>query len=88
MAKPLWKKGQSGNPAGRPKGSGHVERCKEWAEKKGWDLLEKMALTSLDEKVRLEAMKLLIAYGVGKPTEHREISGNLSLETLLAESIA
>lgn len=88
MANPNWKKGHSGNPAGRPKGSGnHVERCRIWAEKTGWNKLEQMTKCG-DPKIEIEATKLLLAYGCGKPTEHREISGNLSLETLLAESIA
>lgn len=82
MPKPLWKPGQSGNPAGRPPGTGHIERCKAWAHSKGWNILEELA-RSADDKIRLEATKLLLAYGVGRPVEHKTHEGTITLEQLL-----
>jgi hypothetical protein len=77
-----FKPGQSGNPAGKPLGTGHVERCKKWAEQKGWGILEKLAQSD-DPKIMLEATKLLLAYGVGRPVEHKAHTGSLTLEQLL-----
>ena len=52
---------QQGNTfsKGRPKGSGYVDRCKKWAEKKGWNILERLAegKRPLDPKALKQAVK-------------------------------
>jgi len=40
---PRFKQGNSIGAKGRPKGSGYVKRCTEWADKKGWAQLERLA---------------------------------------------
>jgi hypothetical protein len=65
---------QSGNKfsKGRPKGSGFVLRCRDWADRKGWDKLEKWAAGN--SKLAFEATKLLLAYGYGKPVAEIDLS--------------
>ena len=75
---------------GRPKGSGMVQIARDWAVKKGWVKLIEIAegkgwrveniIGGFREigptlQLQLEATKLLLAYGIGKPTERHEITG-------------
>ena len=70
---------------GRPRGSGLVQICKDYAQAKGWQKLIDLAegkgykVGTLNGKVveigpslelQFEALKLCLAYGHGKPTEH------------------
>jgi hypothetical protein len=65
---PNWKKGVSGNPGGRPKA---VKELLERARKMtpaALDLWESLLEDeNADMKVRLEASKLVAAYGLGRP---------------------
>jgi hypothetical protein len=67
---------QKGNTfgKGRPKGSGFVLRCRDWADSKGWDKLEAWA-DGDDGKLAFEATKLLLAYGYGKPVSEIDLAG-------------
>ena len=68
-----FKKGQSGNPGGRPKGSkGFKERCRAFANEEGLNTLIEIARESGD-KDRLKAVELLLAYGYGKPRQALDI---------------
>ncbi len=58
---------------GRPEGTGFVQHCRTWADENGWGKLQKMA-ASKNQRVALEATKVLLAYGYGKPREAVEIS--------------
>lgn len=61
-----WKKGQSGNPKGRPKEfPGFRESCRQIAGK-NLDRLEALA-EHADPRVQLAAIELMLAYGFGKP---------------------
>ena len=72
---PKFEKGKSGNPGGRPKGS-FCERCREYAEAEGIDALLAWArgegAAAQEPRLKLEALKLAIAYGCGKPPEKIE----------------
>ena len=61
-----WKKGQSGNPKGRPKEfPGFKQACRELAGK-NLDRLQELA-ENADPRVRLAAIELMLAYGFGTP---------------------
>lgn len=71
---------QSGNPGGpgRPKGSSYVERCQQWAERGGWEMLIDWAEGREKGKrvpwpMRRYAVSALLVYGFGKPREALEI---------------
>lgn len=80
-----FEKGNPGGP-GRPKGSGYIRRCAEWADKFGFAFLERVAEGS--EKVpdrrgnliapslqeRLTAATYIIERGYGKPRQCSDIS--------------
>ncbi len=55
---PTFEKGNT-HGKGRPKGSGYVQRCTSWADKKGWKLLERIAegKRPLDPKEEKAAIK-------------------------------
>lgn len=73
---------------GRPRGSGYVELCQAWAEQDGWQQLIDIAngkpqflkgnraKVQTDHKLRLEAIKILLGYGYGRPREAVEVSGS------------
>lgn len=77
---------------GRPKGSGLVQQCTDWIEKKGWTKLIEIAEgkghsfkihggkiieVGPSEELQFEALKLIAAYGKGKPHESVEIDATL-----------
>lgn len=62
-----FKPGNPGGP-GRPKGSNHIQVCKQFMEEKGWDILFTLA-EDKDKKIKYEATRLLLSYGYGKPPE-------------------
>lgn len=74
-------KGQSGNPGGRQKTPEAFKKHTAAA------ILRVVELSKCDDrKISLEASKLILAYSLGKPTEHIEHSGSVSVENLLGES--
>lgn len=85
MPSPRFQKGNKFGK-GRPRG-GSLEWCREFADKEGRKLLLELA-SSEDEDVRLKALSLIFAYGHGKPTEHHEVSGNVTLEQVISEAAA
>lgn len=78
-----WVKGQSGNPAGRPKGSlgknfgaliRHETRdCAELVE----IALEVARSPSAEHKDRLRAVEWLASYAIGKPVERVELDATV-----------
>lgn len=90
MPTPLFKKGNKvAQGYGRPKGSGHVMICREWAEKKGWKQLinwaegkdhklgmgpdGKVHEVGPDLDLQFQATKTLIEYGYGRPPQGLDI---------------
>ena len=70
-----FKKGESGNPGGRPKAAAGLrkELDRRYGDNAKMLLDELDALrTSANERVRLDALKLALAYHCGQPTQRIE----------------
>ena len=75
--------GQSGNPKGRPRvGETVAEYIRGKFGPEARDLIEQLGAIATgghrDVKARIEAIKLLLAYGFGKPLESLNISGGVT----------
>jgi hypothetical protein len=70
-----FKKGESGNPGGRPKAASglrsELERRYGNDAKKLLDQLDRL-MKSKNERTQLDAVKLALAYHVGQPTQRIE----------------
>ena len=75
-----FKKGESGNPGGRPKAAAglRIELDRRYGDsaKVLLDELDKLR-KSENEKIRLDALKLALAYHCGQPPQRLEHSGEL-----------
>jgi len=73
---PTWKKGQSGNPGGRPKRpAALVQACRAFNEE-GLRILRNIARKKSNrEGDRIRAVELILAYGNGKPKQAVELTG-------------
>ena len=69
---PQFEPGNSGGP-GRPKQKPFLDWCKKWIAEKGESFLAPIA-ENAKSKNQLEAIKLIFAYGIGKPAETVENS--------------
>jgi hypothetical protein len=78
----MWKPGQSGNPAGRPRtGNSAAELARQQIDKHA--LFEKLGCLAaregeyakVDFAAQLNAIKILLSYGFGMPIAHTEIEG-------------
>ena len=72
-----FRKGQSGNPGGRPRTKGLVQELKRLCGQNGGKLIRGILEMAQDESVpartRLAAFETLLAYGWGKPSEMGEL---------------
>jgi hypothetical protein len=66
-----FKKGQSGNPGGRPKKDSHVVEIEALARAKGPDAIDKLShwLQSEDGRISVAAAKVLLDRGFGTPAQ-------------------
>ncbi len=81
-----WKKGESGNPGGRPK---EVAEVRELARKYTVKAIKTLAGIMLDEKApetaRIAATNSLLDRGHGRPELQHKVSGTINFAQLLAE---
>lgn len=79
-----FKKGESGNPGGRPKVIGPFrEACQKFiTEEGGWQRIVEFAMQNEEPRIALEAIKLMVQYGIGKPPESVTFSSNLNIAAL------
>lgn len=76
-----FKKGQSGNPKGRPKKNAELEQyvramlIGDGGENRAAEGLLQEALNAQEASVRVRAWELLLAHGWGKPRQRVEHSG-------------
>lgn len=85
-----WKRGESGNPSGRPKAAAglRIELDKRYGEDAKVLLDELDALRkSENEKIRLDALKVALAYHCGQPTQRLEHSGDLPMVPEVVELV-
>ena len=61
--------GKSGNPGGRPKGSAEVRELAQRLTARSFEELERMAFTSDDDRVRLDAIRIILDRGYGRPAQ-------------------
>ncbi len=71
----LFKKGQSGNPNGRPKiADDFRDKCREFMSEGGWDKL-KGIVDDDKHRDRFRALELIMGYAYGKPKQGMELTG-------------
>jgi len=73
----LWKKGQSGNPGGRPK---ELSWARAEIAKRGPELVRELLAIATGEREtepreQLKAIEIACAYWLGKPSQHVELTG-------------
>lgn len=74
--KTAWKKGQSGNPGGRPR---IVAEVREYAQQRSKEAIDKLWDLATDVEqpgaTRVSALKEILDRGLGRPVQATEISG-------------
>jgi len=67
-------KGGKGGPGRKPGAKSRIKRCADFMTTKGWAELEWYAKNRANPKVAVDALKVIAAYGYGKPPELIEFS--------------
>lgn len=73
-----WKKGQSGNPNGRPKRDPEIDKK---LEEYSLPAIERLGKIILDKNTRsadaIKAASLILGYSIGKPIQQVDVSGGV-----------
>ena len=86
---PNWGKGKSGNPGGKPiQLKGLVEQCRDFVNNHGINALIDIAKDTEDRKLQLAALIYITNRGFGCPTDKLSVEGKLTLEQLIAGTMA
>ena len=80
--KPRWKKGESGNPAGRPKRNREITLYISEKTDEGRALVDQLCEMAVSSKVnprdRIRAIEMLLDRGFGKAVQPIEVGGEVS----------
>ena len=75
---PRWKKGESGNPNGRPKIFAEIkEFARHFMTTEGFPGLLELLHNTPHDAVKARIYETLMAYGFGKPSQKLELSGEV-----------
>jgi ribonuclease HI len=69
-----WKRGQSGNPGGRPRGEGHVRDLAKRHTEEAIEALVGVLRNSTNDRARLQAAETILSRAWGKPAQDMSIS--------------
>lgn len=87
--RPPWKKGQSGNPAGRPKKDREfTEECRTLADEAKDVLAKVMRDNKAPHAARVNAATTLIERGYGKPSQDMNLNVKRSIDDFTDEELA
>src|SRR5690348_5264019 len=71
---PHWKKGQSANPAGRPKIEGRIRKLAQRHSRRAIRRLAKL-IDSTNERIALAASSAVLDRAIGRPAQGVELTG-------------
>jgi len=80
--RPPFKRGQSGNPNGRPKEPLILKDFKQFAKQYVDSEEFQKTILKLAKKGNAKALKLILHYGVGKPKDVLEVKGGLRINVI------
>jgi hypothetical protein len=85
-----WKKGQSGNPGGRPREIGYLRELARERTEEAIETLADVMLNGESDSARVAAATALLDRGYGRPSQTVEVEGNIrdSRSVQIAQAIA
>jgi Family of unknown function (DUF5681) len=83
---PQWKPGQSGNPGGRPKRSISFQQLCREEQPANFERLKAIAADT-KHKQQVEAIKIMLAYDLGRPIQMQNVRVIRGIEDLTQEEL-